>query len=379
MRPKTLSASAASVFELCEARYKAEYIDRVPDMDGIAASLGTACHEALEHYVAGGWWGEPNLAQLLKFYDTAYFKVFSDREKYQEGVDLLTRWFESRDLRDGRSVLSTEKKETFLLVSKTGEEINFTYIWDRCDELPDGSIEVVDYKTVALPVQPEDLAKRIQPRAYALSAAIKYKNRDAYWVTYDLLRYDTVSKKFTRDDNIETYRYLQDLFDRILASDGSKETLNPECRFCVRKSSCDTLLRHSAGGGILGVSSLEEAADKRAQMEYSRAALDTAVKELDALILKMAEDQGVEEVRTNDTVLTITVGSRREIDHQMAQKVLPEDILARYAKLPMSAVDDLLKKKVLDPDVAAHLRALIRKKYTAPSIKTKPVAPVGDD
>lgn len=377
MKPERLSASSIQVYELCPARFKAEYIDRVPRIDGEAGSLGTACHEAMELYVAGGFWKAPDKDMLLKFYDAAYWKLFADTSRYDQGVELLTRWYNRSDtLMDGRKILSTEAKETFRLVSSSGAEIDVTYIWDRGDEREDGSIEVVDYKTVALPVQPEDLKKRIQPRLYALSAAIKFPKRPAYWVTYDLLKYEPVGAKFTRDDNVATYRYLQGVLDRILADDGAREKLNPECRWCIRKSSCETLIKHQAGGGILGITDINEAIDKRAEMDYAVGALKAAMGELDEFILSWCEENGEAEITTEDTVMVVTTQARREVDNERALHVLGPDMVAQYGKLPMTVIDGMLKDKGVSAETKAALKGIIRKRMTAPSVKTKPVSAV---
>jgi len=377
MKPERLSASGVQVYELCPARFKAEYIDRTPRIDGAAGSKGTACHEAMEFYVAGGHHNKPDLKVLLAFYDTAYWKLFSDTSEYDAGVELLTRWYNRSDtLLDGRKILSTEAKETFRLVSKTGAEIDVTYIWDRGDEREDGSIEVVDYKTVALPVQPEDLKKRIQPRLYALSAAIKYPNRPAYWVTFDLLKYEPVGAKFLRNDNVETYRYLQGVLDRILDDDGTTEKLNPECRWCVRKTSCQTLIKHIAGGGVLRITDINDAVDRRAQMDYAVGALKSAIGELDDFILGWCEENGEGEVTTDTTTMVVTTQARREVDNERALHILGPDVVAKYGKLPMTVIDGMLKDKEVSDETKAALKALIRKRMTSPSVKTKPVSPV---
>lgn len=379
MKPKTLSASAAGVYELCSARYNAEYIERAPNMSGSAADLGTACHDALEHFVALGHYRTPDKKVLLKLYDEAYWKYFSDRDRYDDGVAILSKWFDREaEHLSTKKVLSTEVKENFVL-NVAGEEVNVTFIWDRCDELPDGSIEVVDYKSWIMPVQPEDMKKKIQPRLYALAAAIKYPKRDAYWVTYDQLRYDSVGIRFTREDNIETWKYLQALYQRVLADAGITETLNPECRWCIRKGVCGTLMRHVAAGGILGVDDLTTAADKRADIDYAISALMNHRIELDQFILEQCEAEDIIEFRTDKTEVKVSVTARREVDSERAAHVLPADMLARYAKLSVSAIDEILKKGGLDPATQSQLKQLIRKKHGAPSIKTKPLSAFAED
>lgn len=382
MQPKTLSASAALVFEGCEARYKAEYIDRTPDIDGTAAALGTSCHEALEHWVANGHHlANDPFDRLVAYFDPAYAQLFSTPERYDEGVGLLRTWYDRQDWK-GRTVLSTEKKETFDLTAThptLGKvSIPFTYIWDRCDRWDDGTIEVVDYKSVALPIQPEDLKQRIQPRSYALAAQMKYPDAKRILVSYDLLRYDVVGTFFTREENIATWKYLQQLFLRVLDSDGTRESLNPECRWCVRKPACETLTRHAAGGGILGIDDPEVAASRRAQLDAAQKAIRGMVDDLDAYLLDYLEQQGELEMTTADVHVKVSARGTRKVESERAAKVLGPELMTRYGSLGVTQIDKILKDEPLTEAQKSELKQLIRKEFGKPYIQTKPVGPVDD-
>ena len=191
----------------------------------------------------------------------------------------------------------------------------FTYIWDRCDSLKDGSeVEVTDYKTVAMPVSPEELRSRIQPRAYALAAQIRFPDAERIWVTYDLLRYDKVGVVFTRAENVATWRYLQQMAVRIRESDGTKETLNAECRWCVRKSACETLHKHASNGGILGIQDIQVAIDLRAKNDAVLAALKTYQAELDEFILDYMMQEDTTEIESPSTIATASIRSQRKVN-----------------------------------------------------------------
>lgn len=378
MQPTSLSASAGLVFEGCEARYNAEYIQKIPDMSGSAGALGTACHTTLETWVAFGCHlsNEP-FSTMEAIYNDAYYMEFSDQSRFEEGLGLVKNWF-LRQNWDGRKVLSTELKETFdLTTADKAHTIPFTYIWDRCDEWDDGTIEVVDYKSVALPVQPEDLKKRIQPRAYALAAAIKYPGRDRYLITYDLLRYDHVGAWFTREDNVATWKYLQGLFARILASDGTTETLNPECRWCVRKGVCETLLKHAAGGGLLGIADAGAAADKRDKLDAAKRAIQATIDELDNYIMDHMESEDILDFDTPNTHVSVTATGRRKVDSERVAKVLGPEMMARYGTIGVTQIDDIMKN---DPTLTSaqksELKQLIRKEFGKPYVKTKPITTI---
>lgn len=384
MIPKSLSASAALVFEGCEARYKAEYIDKTPDLSGKAGLLGSACHSALEFWVTTNQHIKPwptvgdRRKAMQVVWESIYSDYFSDRKHYDEGLSLLTKWVDRTDWHD-REVISCEVKETFDLPTSIGK-IPFTYIWDRCDRLSDGSIEIVDYKTVIQPVSPDELKERIQPRAYALAAAIKFPEATSIWVTYDLLRYDSVSAKFTREDNKVTWNYLKRLAEKILDSDGEWYTVNPECRWCVRKSSCPAIHKHAVGGGILGIAdTLENTVDRRAQMKYAADALYASINQLDEQILSMAEEAEVYEVNTDHTKMKLGASARRTVESERALRVLPEEVKIKYAKIGVGDLEKILKEEELTDNQRSQLKQAISKQYGAIKVNTKPRLDIEDD
>lgn len=376
MLPKSFSASAGLTFEGCERRYRAEYIDKIPDLGGEAGLKGSCCHAVLELWVSTGQHLQPWPDVMAKekalkvVFDMTYYDYFSDKSAYKECWTMLNKWLQRTDF-TGRQVLSTELKETFPLPTSMGE-IPITYIWDRCDWIAEREeIEVIDYKTVAQPVQPDDLKHRIQPRLYALAANIKYPTAKAIWVTYDLLRFDTVSARFTRDDNVETWYYMQHLLERVFKSDGEEETLCAECRFCVRKQVCETLQKHSDGGGILGITDINEAVDRRAKLEMAANGMRASLNELDELILTMAEADGVFEVSTTHVEMKIGAQGRRHIDPERAAGILGPDIMQRYGKIGIGDLDDIFKVEDLTDSQKSQLKQLIRKQYGAPRVQTK--------
>lgn len=383
MEPKSLSASAAQMFETCEARYRWSYIERTPDIPGKAGSLGSACHEALELWIKTGQHLQPwpdvmaREKAMKVIWDMTYYDYFSEPEFYEEGWGMLRGWLQKQDW-SSREVLSTEEKLSFEIPTSKGP-LTVNYIIDRLDRLENGDIDVVDYKSVRQPVSHERLKYLIQPRLYAVAVRITYPDAPRIWVTYDLLRFTPVSAAFDRDDCIETWKYLRRLAERIYASDGTKETLNPECRFCIRKHNCETLTKHIDNGGVLGAGTLEEVSDRLALLSYQKGGIDQAITELQELGLTYAENDGVHEWETETVVAKITAKGRRDVDSEMAAKVVGPDIMARYGKLGVGTVEVILKEEELTDSQRSQLKQLMQKKWGAPRIDVKPKSPFDEE
>lgn len=371
MRPKTLSASALQNYELCPARYKATNIEYTPDLSNSAADLGTAVHSALESWVKSGDYKGGTLAKLKKHFEVGYDAIFSDRKRFDEGVSMLKGWFARTNLDDGREIVSTEVKKNFKLKTSAGE-IPFNYICDRVDKLADGSIEVVDYKTVSQPLQPEDLRNKLQARTYAMAMMIEYPEAKGVWVTFDLIRFDAIGLYFTAEECRDTYRYIKKLVEDILADDGKTEKLNPDCRWCVRKGACVKLRKHMNGGGELAIDDLDEAVQIRAEIEYAMGGMKGRLDNLDRFIMQKAEEQNWTEMDNGEVKLEIKSSARRQIDSRLAATIIGPDAMAEMGSVTITAIDKILKEGDLTPEQKAELKGLVTKAYGAPRISVKP-------
>lgn len=351
MKLKTLSATSADTFAACPARWKAVYEDQADEEASSAAALGTALHLALEWFVAGGHHlgGDPakQLDTLTsELWPLAFRQTPGTQGKdFDAGVEMLTNWLTRQDW-ENRTVLSTEQKSHFVLPTSEGD-IPFNYIWDRCDRLSDGSIEVVDYKSWVRNANIEDVRNSTQPRCYALAAQLQFPDADEVWVTLDQLRYSEVSVRFTKEQNRETWRWLRQLAEDIIASDGSQEQINSNCRWCIRRHACDALRKHLKVGGPLSITDPDEAALKRRELENVKGAIDSMMRDLDAVILGHAEEVELTEWATDDGVnVRLSAGTKRSVDAERVARLLGEQtarFITDYGGLTVAALERAIK------------------------------------
>lgn len=378
MKPSSLSATALQVAELCPARYKVEHIDRIKGQGGFAANLGSTVHLALEMYVTAVYINEqnkPSLDLLKDHYRLAYMHIFQtgdpSGEVYDDGLDMIEKWFEKNSFSDVLQVVSCELKETFTVKTSIGE-IPFNYIWDRLDQIGQTEYRVIDYKSSRWNIRPEDLKKKIQARVYGLACQIKFPEATKIWVRFDMLRYEPVGIVFTREENIATWKFIKEAAERIIETpdDDAPERLNAECRFCVRKQSCDALQRNISVGGSFGVASAKEAIDKRAALGFQLNAINAAIAELDDIILTEAKEKDVLEFESELHRASVTASKTRAADPERVQLAVGEDIFQKYGgvKITMAAIDKILKDKSIPDDVKRQLRSLIYMKFGEPKV-----------
>ena len=392
MKPTSLSATAIQVFEACPARYKAENIERSKGFGGVAASLGSAVHGALELYVKAVYLDKKEPANeklLLDLFKLSYADVFNSSDfqtvEYVEGYEMLSKWYARTDF-EGVRVVSAEIKSFFEVPTPIGP-LPFNYIWDRFDEIRPGEFKVVDYKTNRWGLKSSDLQKKIQARAYGLAAAIQLKREGIeykrIWVEFDLLRHSPVGRVFTRDDNAAFWHYLKATAETIVNTPDDKvpEKLNAECLFCVRKVQCNALKKNVAVGGIHTVSRIEDAIDLRAQLEWQKKGLDSLIKDIDVKIMAEAKLRDMHEFESDINKLVIGVSSNRAVDPDMVSMAIGPELFEKYGShsITMANVDKLLKGKELSATQKAQLRGLIHQKSGDPKVRVEARNPIDEE
>ena len=387
MIPKTLSASSVLVSEACMERWRVENFERAPSASNGAAMVGTACHYVLEHFVEKVYldktaqWSDWDL--FLELYQTGYMKTFSSGDfstpEYADGLDLVTKWYQRHASSGGLEgeVLSVEQKKTFPIKTSAGE-IPFTYILDRLDKIADGVYEVVDYKSIRAFTRPEDVKNKIQTRAYALAIQIEYPDAERIIVSLDMLRQgEKVGAVFTREDNVQTYRYLQRAAERIIATpeDETKETLNEECKWCIKKTTCETLAASVKAGSVNSLS-LEQVAERKLLIDAQMLALKYAQDELDKVLLQEAARRDELEFEVGNLEVKVTARRTRKPNSSAIARIVGPEIAAKYGNFSVTNVDKMLKSGELTPAQYAAVTKEITTSFGEPSAKVKSKGPI---
>jgi len=388
MIPKSLSATSMNVAQLCMARWKAEMFEKAGGPANTAASLGTSVHGALELYVtkcilAGEF--PATIATLLLFFKMTYTSTFGssdvETEEYKDGVDMLQRWHARTDFTTFE-VLTCEVKTSFDITTSAGP-IPFNYIWDRFDRIDADTIRVVDYKSNRWDINPLDLKKKIQARAYGVAAQIQYPEAKKIWVEFDMLRHDGPKGiVFSREENIGMWRFMQETAERIIGTseEDTPETLNAECRFCIRKFNCTALQKNIAVGGLMAFASPQDAIDLRAALEWQLAGINSTMKDLDAMILAQAKAEDAFEYESTMNRMSITVSGRRNVDAERVEQVIGPQLFEKYGgkSFTVGNVDKLIKGTELTDQQKVQLKGLVWIRKGEPSVKVESKNPIDD-
>lgn len=352
MELRTISASGFKVYDKCPSRYEATYAKGVRDSSppGIPALLGTAVHTALEEYVVDVYIDKsnsPDLQRLIDYFEVAHTNAGLTGSTFDDGVDMLTTWFNRTDLTDVK-VISTEIKSTIEVPTNDGPR-KFNYIWDRCDEYTEGDlriIRVVDYKTYRVNRGIEDIYEDLQVRMYAVAAFIQFKDNlpDRVEVQMDLLRHGNVTVDFTADECRQFYLDIVETANKILADDAPVEKINSECIFCVKKTTCTKLKQNAFVGGVAAIMEDQDALlEARALLKDQNKASGDALKEIDDALRGLMDANDLSEITGSQYKASASKVRRRKIDPAKLARVIGDNLFRKVAKVTLGELDKLEK------------------------------------
>jgi len=169
-----LSYSRIETFRVCPLHYKLRYILHVPTLPSASLSFGISIHEALrdfyELHAAGG---RPAKEVLLSFLDARWKSEGYENKRYEErmklrGRDYLTQYYQQAY--DSHTHIVALEQPFTVPVQYEGKTLKIGGKIDRIDQLPDGGIEIIDYKTGSMPSK-RNVDADLQLSMYAIAAS----------------------------------------------------------------------------------------------------------------------------------------------------------------------------------------------------------------
>jgi putative RecB family exonuclease len=236
-----LSYSSINTYELCPAKYRYQYADRLPVAPSPALSFGDSLHRALHRFHDRPVPVPPPLDELQEIL-TDVWVTDGYRSEEEEGLYLA----------HGRQVLTEYHRENapayripaaleyHFSIEVEGVQIQGTI--DRLDRIPGGGYEIIDYKTNRrLPPQAQ-VDRDLQLSMYHLAAREVWGIEPERLTLYYLLPGQRMSTVRTRRDADELRRRIAVVAERIEAGKFEPKQ-NPLCDWCDYQRRCP-LYRH---------------------------------------------------------------------------------------------------------------------------------------
>ncbi|MCR4263208.1 MAG: ATP-dependent helicase, partial [Candidatus Roizmanbacteria bacterium] len=166
-----LSYSQIETFKFCPMHYKARYILKLPTPTYAAATYGTTMHQALRLFYERRMQGENMVLKgLIELFESIWNPIGFETKQHEQklkalGKKQLTAFYTKHV---SLKLLPEMVEKPFIFPVKNN--LKFGGVIDRLDRLPDGRIEIIDYKTSAKVPTQKEVDKNLQLTLYALAA-----------------------------------------------------------------------------------------------------------------------------------------------------------------------------------------------------------------
>jgi putative RecB family exonuclease len=233
-----LSPTRLRLYLFCPKAYHYYYVRglRWGEMTA-ASSFGGSLHRALQTFHQAGSLAPASVEELLEGFrsgwTTAGYRDSAEEAEHQEaGEQILRQYFEAAPI-DGRETLLVERQiqweyADYLLIGKI----------DRLDRLPNGELEVIDYKSGRREVTEEEVRGSLAMAIYQLILARRHPESPVLATILCLPTGATASVRRTGAELDELEQELGQVAARLLAEIEYAPTPGPHCARCAGERIC---------------------------------------------------------------------------------------------------------------------------------------------
>ncbi len=348
-----ISYSGLDTFSTCPAKYKFQYVERIKFPKIKEAVFGTLIHDCLKMFHEPGRLAPPTEDELLQYFTNKWNPdIYSDQQEeafaFHQGIDILKKYFLQNQ---GLEFNIINLEAPFGALISDGKEINqITGRIDRIDKLPDGSFEVIDYKTSKKMPAQETVDKNFQLSVYYLGLtnrwpSIQEQNRPVKLSLYFLRHGEKLSATRNSSQIKETQERILDLISQIKISNFEPKA-NPLCNWCQYQPHCP-LYKHkfiTPDSPAPGEKKIKKVIKEFFEIKEKQNQDTKRIGELKELINQYCDENDLERVFADEGHITRLSQQRFSYNFNQVKKVL--EPIGKWNQI--LTIDTAKFKKVID-------------------------------
>jgi RecB family exonuclease len=353
-RPLRLSYSSISTYENCPLQYRYRYLEKLPGRRTPALAFGEALHEALR-----AWYHQPVpvpppvehlLASLDEAWDPSVYASPEEERTYKDHAREVLSAYHRTNSGSFRIPVALEQRFEIEV-----DGVTVSGIIDRMDRHPDGSYEIIDYKTSRRLPPLRFIERDLQLSIYYLAAYEVWGIRPEKLTLYFLLPGQPLTSTRTPADAEATRSRIAGVAARIRSGEFPARE-NPLCNWCDYQALCP-LFAHKFTRGNAEPAPVDIGAVVDEWVSRTRRIREDAQRldELSATIHAYCEDHGLQRLFGEDAAVTRVKREEPTYDPNLVRAALPPHLLDRVLRLDDAAITAMLQGDVPD-DIRARLQ-----------------------
>jgi len=339
------SYSAIETYLQCPQKYKFQEIDRIRVPKSREAIFGSLVHntlkfmfkrdplfptldEVVDHFREH--WPSREVLDAEGKHDPLRrsWTEFEEKAYFEEGVRMLKKFYEKNAPWNFTIVDLESRFEISLIDEETGETHILAGIMDRIDKRPDGTYEIIDYKTSKRMPSQEALAENLQLSLYSLGLQRRWphiKPEDIQLSLYFLKHEEKLTTKSTEEITEKTKSHIlktiSEIQERMKADKEFEPMPSPLCDWCGFRPLCPAW-SHLYKKGEAGIQDIQPVIKEYLEIKKMNKTNDTRLDELQEQIRSFMEKEGVTRVFGEEGFISKKIQQRYEYDFEKVKTIL---------------------------------------------------------